>query len=203
MACLSLACATLEADGVDLGPPNILFIIADDQSPFDLKVYDPESPLETPVLDRLAAEGMTLDGAYHMGSWSGAVCTPSRHMVMSGRSVWHLPKNGVKGVEANPLCPPNLAENTLAAAFNRAGYDTMRTCKKGNSYKLANEQLPVCFDATKRGAADEEGSAWHAEQVLAYLEERESTEDLDPFLGAPSLGAQDKDSLPGPVGLFA
>ena len=83
------------------GPPNILFIIADDQSPFDLSAYDPSSPLETPVIDRLSAEGMTLDGAYHMGSWSGAVCTPSRHMVMSGRTLWHLPKNGIRGVKKN------------------------------------------------------------------------------------------------------
>jgi arylsulfatase A-like enzyme len=163
------------------GPPNILFIIADDQSPFDLSVYDPSSPLETPVIDRLSAEGMTLDGAYHMGSWSGAVCTPSRHMVMSGRTLWHLPKNGVKGVKKNPLCPKDLAENTLAAVFNRAGYDTMRTCKIGNSYAAANDQFTVCRDKTSRGAADEDGSAWHAEQVLSYLEERAGTEDEDPF----------------------
>ena len=58
----------------------------------------------------------------------------------------------------------------MAAVFNRAGYDTMRTCKKGNSYKAANEQFTVVHDATKRGAADEDGSAWHAEQVLAYLD---------------------------------
>ena len=60
--------------------PNILFIIADDQSPFDLRVYDPKSPLTTPVLDQLAAEGMVIDGAYHMGSWSGAVCTPAANL---------------------------------------------------------------------------------------------------------------------------
>ena len=47
--------------------PNILFILVDDQSPFDLKCYNPKSPLETPHLDRLAREGMVLDGAYHMG----------------------------------------------------------------------------------------------------------------------------------------
>ncbi|MBT7866979.1 MAG: sulfatase, partial [Opitutales bacterium] len=41
--------------------PNILFIIADDQSPFDLKTYDPNSPLETPTINRLSAEGMTFD----------------------------------------------------------------------------------------------------------------------------------------------
>ena len=37
---------------------NILFIIVDDQSPFDLKVYNPKSALESPNIDRLAAEGM-------------------------------------------------------------------------------------------------------------------------------------------------
>jgi len=45
--------------------PNILFILADDQSPFDLKTYDPKSPLDTPVLDGLAAEGMVFDGISH------------------------------------------------------------------------------------------------------------------------------------------
>ena len=51
--------------------PNILFIIADDQSPFDLKVYNPRSELQTPNIDRLAATGMVFDGAHHMGSWVG------------------------------------------------------------------------------------------------------------------------------------
>ncbi len=162
--------------------PNILFIIADDQSPFDLKAYDPASKLDTPVLDQLAAEGMTFDGAYHMGSWSGAVCTPSRHMVMSGRTVWHLPKNGMRNVKQNPLCPEDLAEHTMAAVFNRAGYDTMRTCKRGNSYEAANEKFTVRRDETKRQASAEDGSAWHAEQVLDYLGEREASGDTDPFL---------------------
>ena len=43
--------------------PNILFIIADDQSPFDLKLYNPNSTLETPNIDRLAVEGMVFDAA--------------------------------------------------------------------------------------------------------------------------------------------
>lgn len=162
--------------------PNILFIIADDQSPFDLAAYTPGTAQRTPVLDRIAASGVVLDGAYHMGSWSGAVCTPSRHMVMSGRTVWHLPRNGIKGVKQNPLCPQDLADHTLAAVFNRAGYDTMRTCKKGNSYAGANAQFSVVRDATKRQASAKEGSAWHAEQVLAYLGEREASGDEDPFL---------------------
>jgi len=162
--------------------PNFLFIIADDQSPYDLKVYDPKSQLDTPVLDQLAVEGMTFDGAYHMGSWSGAVCTPSRHMVMSGRTVWHIPGKRNPNVSNPELVPADLASFTMAAVFNRAGYDTMRTCKKGNSYEAANAKFTVRRDATKRGGTDETGSAWHAQQVLDYLNGREARNDSDPFL---------------------
>ncbi|WP_146391986.1 sulfatase-like hydrolase/transferase [Allorhodopirellula solitaria] len=168
--------------------PNILFILADDQSPFDLKVYNPNSILDTPNLDRLASEGVVLDGAYQMGSWSGAVCTPSRHMIMSGRTVWHLPGSTPKAKDkaARPneaeLIPKNLADQTLAAVFNRAGYDTMRTCKRGNSYKAANQKFTVVHEAVKRGPTDETGSAWHADRVLDYLQQREVDEDRDPFL---------------------
>ncbi len=157
---------------------NFLFILVDDQSPFDLKVYHPASELETPHIERLAAEGMVFDAAYHMGSFSGAVCTPSRHMVMSGRTVWHLPI----GPGATEHCPPKLEGNTLAAVFNRAGYATMRTCKEGNSYPAANKQFTVVRDATKRGGTAESGSAWHAEQVLAYLTDREASKETKPFL---------------------
>lgn len=176
--------ATLNAEASSR--PNILFIIADDQSPFDLKAYNPQSPLETPRIDQLAAEGMVLDGAYHMGAWVSGVCTPSRHMIMSGRTLWHAPNR--PGKTDNPhannpaMVPPDIVEHSLAAVFNRAGYDTMRTCKKGNSFDAANARFTVRRDADKRGGTDETGSAWHGEQVLDYLDERESKKDDDPFL---------------------
>ena len=71
--------------------PNFLFIIVDDQSPLDLRVYNSRSTLDTPNIERLAKEGIVFDRAFHMGAWVGGVCTPSRHMVMSGRTVWHIP----------------------------------------------------------------------------------------------------------------
>lgn len=200
--------------------PNILFIIVDDQSPFDLKVYDAKSELETPVIDRLAAEGMVFDAAHHMGAWAGGVCTPSRHMIMSGRTVWHIPdktKPGRSPLSADPkYVPTDLPDHTMGAVFNAAGYDTMRTCKRGNSYAAANKQFTIVHDATKRGGTDETGSAWHAEQVLTYLKQRQASQDRDPFLiyfgfshphdvrdGKPELLAKygavnhrDKNSLP-------
>lgn len=166
--------------------PNILFIIVDDQSPFDLKAYDPASQLETPNIDRLAAEGMVIDNAYQMGAWVGAVCTSSRHMIMSGRSLWHIPDKGGRGNNPHQgnaeLVPPNLEQQTLAAVFNRAGYDTMRTCKKGNSYEAANQQFSIVRDATKRGGDDASGSKWHGDQVMRYLNARDTEKNSDPFL---------------------
>lgn len=175
------------APGVSSRRPNILFIIADDQSPFDFRFHDPASTLHAPVIERLAAEGMVFDAAYHMGSFAGAVCVPSRHMLMCGRTVWHLPMNGGHRGQGNsppiPIrCPPDIAAHSLGAVFNRAGYETMRTCKHENCYRAADELFVIREIATKRGDTAETGSAWHAERVLAYLEARRAAGDREPFL---------------------
>ena len=159
-------------------PPNFLFVLVDDQSAFDLKTYYPASILETPYIDGLAESGMVLESARHMGSMNGAVCTPSRHMIMTGRTLWNLPPSAEfqKNVDPHPL-----DDQTLGAIFNRAGYNTMRTCKKGNSYPGANKQFEVIKDVTKRGGTEEKGSAWHSKQVLEYLSDRERTQEKEPF----------------------
>ena len=171
--------------------PNILYVIVDDQSPYDFPFYNPASTLDAPVIERLAVEGMVFDAAYQMGSFFGAVCTPSRHMVMSGRTVWHLPigpnmprrkKGQPRKPYQPPHCPPGLESSTLAAVFNAAGYDTMRTCKTGNSYEGANRQFAVRHDAKKRGGTHESGSGWHGDQVINYLTERDQLSYPRPFL---------------------
>ena len=176
--------------------PNILLIVTDDQSPLTLSCYG-NRVCKTPNLDRLAREGMVLDAAYHMGAWSGAVCTPSRHMIMSGRTVWHIPDRrrrkpkNPKRKRPNPntdnpaLVPPNLAEHTLPAVFGRAGYVTFRTCKKGNSYEAANQRFQIRHDATRRGGTAEKGSAWHGDRAVEFLQARaeaKSADEKKPFL---------------------
>ncbi|XZE42978.1 sulfatase-like hydrolase/transferase [Pirellulaceae bacterium SH467] len=173
------ACCTTAVAG-DAKRPNILFILVDDQSPWDLKCYNQDSSLDSPNIDRIAREGMVLDGAYHMGANMGAVCTPSRHMIMSGRTVWHLP-TAPQALQKG-LCPPDLEQQTIPAVFNRAGYATMRTCKQGNSYEAANKLFTVRHDATKRGGTPETGSPWHGDRVMDYLKERESSKETKPFL---------------------
>ncbi|MCM4156953.1 sulfatase-like hydrolase/transferase [Gramella sp. AN32] len=158
--------------------PNFLFVLVDDQSPFDLQTYDSKSILKTPTISKLAKEGIVVEQARHMGSMNGAVCTPSRHMIMTGRSLWHLPPSAEFQQDT---IPNELDEQTIGAIFNRAGYKTMRTCKKGNSYPGANKQFTVVHDATKRGGTEESGSAWHSKQVLNYLNDREQGKEKDPF----------------------
>ena len=163
--------------------PNILLIVTDDQSPLTLSCYG-NTVCSTPNLDKLAASGIVLDQAYHMGSMRGAVCSPSRTMIMSGRTLWHLPPRGKKHrkIEEGITDGKNILNNTMPAVFNRSGYDTFRTCKKGNSYDLANNLFTTVMDKTSRGASEENGSQWHGQKVIEFLKSRKTKKTKKPFL---------------------
>ena len=176
---LAVTATTLISASAKEKRPNFLFVLVDDESPFDLKVYDAKSILETPNIDKIAREGMVFESARHMGSMVGAVSTASRTQIMTGRYLWNIPT--LKNSYDNPNCPADIAEQTIGAVFNRAGYATMRTCKNGNSYAEANKKFTVVHDATKRGGTEESGSAWHAKQVLDYLNDRIASKEEKPF----------------------
>ena len=68
--------------------PNVLLIFMDDQSYRTIgSLNNPE--VHTPNLDRLAARATVYTHAFNQGAWSGAVCIPSRAMLISGLTVWH------------------------------------------------------------------------------------------------------------------
>jgi len=98
--------------------PNILFLFADDQRPDTVGAYG-NPHIRTPNIDRLVRSGFNFRRGYCMGSIHGAVCQPSRAMLMSGRTLWRVPMN-LKGV---PLLPDVLA---------RSGYITFGTGKWHN-----------------------------------------------------------------------
>ena len=65
-------------------PPNIVFIIADDIGYGDLGPYG-QAHIETPNLDRMAAEGQR-----HTNCYTGSpVCAPSRSVLMTGQHAGH------------------------------------------------------------------------------------------------------------------
>ncbi len=186
--------------------PNIVFILADDQAPDTLGAYG-NTVCQTPHIDRLALEGMLFHGAHHMGSWSGAVCLPSRTMIMTGRYVWNLPGHGKRpnrktggASAAEQAADP--AQNSMPAIFNRAGYTTFRTCKNGNSYGPANRLFAEVHDATKRGGSAAGGSAWHADRVLEFLDRRAKGPQDKPFLVYFGL-SHPHDARNGPTELVA
>lgn len=59
--------------------PNILFIMADDHATQAISAYD-DSMIETPNIDRLAAEGIRLDSCFCTNS----LCAPSRASILTG-----------------------------------------------------------------------------------------------------------------------
>lgn len=73
--------------------PNILILFTDDQR-FDTIAALGNDAIHTPHMDRLVARGTTFRRAYIMGGSSGAVCMPSRAMLMTGRYLYHLDGEG-------------------------------------------------------------------------------------------------------------
>ena len=100
--------------------PNVLFILADDLGYGDLSCYG-RPDYETPVLDRLAGQGMKLTSAYA----AAPVCTPTRCAFMTGR----YPQRFEVGLQ-EPLTarsPPvglPAAQPTIASRMRAAGYET-------------------------------------------------------------------------------
>ena len=160
--------------------PNIILIMVDDMGRDWVSCYG--SDHQTPNIDRLAAEGMVFHDAHHMGAWVGAVCTASRTMIMTGRTLWHAPGARGPGIQQSKMFRKRAAQQSMPAVFNRAGYDTFRTCKRGNSFNEANVLFTVSKVATKRGDTAEGGSQWHGDQVVEYLNQRAANNDRDPFL---------------------
>ena len=116
--------------------PNILFIIADDQR-WDTIGALGNPDVATPNLDALAKRGFVFRNAYCMGSMIGAVCTPSRTMLLTGRSLWRIPAWDSK----------TWTQPTLGSIFKDAGYDTLFVGKRGNSFVAAHEAFEtVVYD---------------------------------------------------------
>ena len=101
------------------GPPNIIFLMADDMGYGDPGSFNADSRIPTPRMDALAADGMRFTDA-HSGS---AVCTPTRYGVLTGRYAWRSPlKKGVLSGYSRALIEPDRA--TVASMLKERGYHT-------------------------------------------------------------------------------
>jgi arylsulfatase A-like enzyme len=98
--------------------PNVLILFADDQRA-DAIGCAGNPYIKTPNIDQLAKTGVRFSNAYVMGGHHGAICAPSRAMLLSGKSLFHV-YDRLEGVETMPM------------HFAAQGYETFGTGKWHN-----------------------------------------------------------------------
>ncbi len=144
---LGLAAAALAAASSQAAPqptttsatpaerPNVLVLFTDDQR-FDTIRALGNREILTPNMDRLVERGVSFTSTYIMGSPHGAVCMPSRAMLLTGRHYFNLPLSvtvtwGVPNEERG-----RCDFLTFPEVFRAAGYETFVTGKWHNGRPL-------------------------------------------------------------------
>jgi len=176
---VSIALWIFSAAYAGASKPNILHINADDHRPDGLRSLG-NPLLVTPNLDTLAKHGMTFTRCYTMGSMSGAVCLPSRAMLLTGRSWQRIP--------GAPDAAPNAADPAtfLPKIMKVAGYHAWHMGKSGNGFKTGLREFETNIIDDARGKTSPKDSRAHACQRLAdraikFLKSRESSDASRPF----------------------
>ena len=118
-AAAALATARCRTARTESKRPNVLFILTDDQREDTIGALG-NPHIHTPHLDELARGGVVFTNAYCMGGFSGAVCLPSRMMLLRGRS-WFSVRD----------LPAGFAN--LPSSMKSAGYQTFHVGKMGNT----------------------------------------------------------------------
>jgi arylsulfatase A-like enzyme len=99
--------------------PNILILFADDQRADTISAHG-NAHIKTPVIDGLVRDGTSFRRNYVMGGNSGAVCVPSRAMLMTGKTWFAMNTATLAG------------EKLLPELFGEHGYTTFGTGKWHN-----------------------------------------------------------------------
>lgn len=109
------ACGSKQQEEVK--QPNVIFIVADDLGYGDLSCYGAKR-IQTPNVDRLAAEGLCFTDAHAVASTS----TPSRYSLFTGHYSWRRNDTGIATGDAGMVIRPE--QTTVADIFKAAGYTT-------------------------------------------------------------------------------
>jgi len=113
--------------------PNVVVLFTDDQR-FDTIAALGNREVLTPNMDRLVRNGTTFSRAHIMGGTVGAVCVPSRAMLMTGQGLFHVHRSIVA-----PQSYPEAERkpfDLFPEVFRKSGYDTFGCGKWHNQPEL-------------------------------------------------------------------
>ena len=154
--------------------PNILFIFSDDQRWDTIRALgNPE--IHTPNLDRLVERGFHFNNTFCMGAMVGAVCLPSRTMLITGQSLWHCPQQ-MRAKAAPPGTP------LLPSLLNDAGYATFHCGKAGNSCTFGNAAFTTNIETKGRTA---HSAPEHADEAIKFLRAHKGEQPFFIYLAPP------------------
>ena len=108
--------------------PNLVFILTDDQVFRAIGALNQYEKIHTPNLDRLLKSSKSFTQMHNMGSFSAAVCMPSRAMINSGQTLWKV-QNGIGKL---PL---------WGESFRANNYTTFATGKWHNGYPALHKSF--------------------------------------------------------------
>lgn len=122
--------------------PNLIFILSDDLAMGDLGCYG-QKLIQTPNLDRMAAEGTRFTQAY----CGTSVCAPSRASLMTGLDMGHCPVRGNREFTKEGQLPLPAETQTVASLLKSNGYASACTGKWGmGMFDTSGSPLKKGFD---------------------------------------------------------
>lgn len=165
--------------------PNILVILTDDQGYHDVSYYGTQD-IRTPVMDRIAREGMRFDNFYA----NCPVCSPTRAALLTGRYQDHV---GVPGVirthPENSWGYLDTNAQLLPTLLKRAGYHTAIIGKWHLGLESPNTPNERGFDYFHGWLGDMMDDYWkHRRHEINYM--REDAKTIDPPGHATDLFTQ-------------
>jgi len=113
--------------------PNIVLIFSDDQRLQGTIHALGGTEVITPNIDKLVKSGTSFTNHYIMGGNQGAVCTPSRNMLMTGRNLFSIGSSS-----GDVIMPEN---TTLGQILGKSGYSTYGIGKWHNDKESFNRSF--------------------------------------------------------------
>lgn len=172
--------------------PNILFILTDDHRFSAIGALGKE-PVKTPAIDELISNGVLFTQAHIMGGIQGAICMPSRAMLMTGKSLFHLHADGGYIPENNIMMPEFFRKQGYitfetgkwhngAASLNRAFADADNIYIGGmHRYETGGHLTPVLHHYDSSGAyknsftGNKFSSVYYADAIISFLDKQKES----------------------------